>query len=126
MFLFYLVQGTPYFHFSIERALIVSFRPTRDFTRNSKSYTFQWRKRLVARLPPLGFRVRVTVTPYNSSGLPDWAISRELGYPKVLIATDLYDGRFANFWPTRNFDERILCEQILSFSVSLFLFSQRF
>ena len=54
-------------------------------------------------------------------GLPDWAISRELGYPKVLFATDFYDGRFANFWATRNFHERILVEQILSFSVSLFV-----
>ena len=55
------------------------------------------------------------------AGLPDWAISRELGYQKVLLATDFYDRRFANFWTTRNFDERILDEQILSFSVSLFV-----
>ena len=55
----------------------------------------------------------------SEPGLPDWAISRELGYPKVLLATDFYDGRFANFWATRNYDERILGEQILSFSVSL-------
>ena len=54
------------------------------------------------------------------TGLPDWAVSRELGYPKVALATDFYDGRFANFWATRNYDERILGEQILSFSVSLF------
>ena len=32
------------------------------------------------------------------SGLPDWAISRELGYPRVLIATDFESWRFATFW----------------------------
>ena len=62
----------------------------------------------------------------NPPELPDWAISHELGYPKVLFATTFYDGRFVNFWATRNFDERILGEQILSFFLSLFLFSQRF
>ena len=35
-------------------------------------------------------------TMVNTRELPDWAINRELGYPKVL-ATDFYDGRFANF-----------------------------
>ena len=59
--------------------------------------------------------------PMTKSGLPDWAISRGLGYPKVLLATDFYSGRFANFWATRNFDERILGEQILSSFVSLFV-----
>ena len=59
------------------------------------------------------------------TGLPDWAISRELGYPKVLLATGFFERRFANLWATRKFDERILGEQILSFSVSL-SFSQRF
>ena len=64
---------------------------------------------------------KIVLLGSNATGLPDWAKSRELGYPKVLLATDFYDGRFANFWATRNFDERILDEQILSFSVSHFI-----
>ena len=54
----------------------------------------------------------------------DWAISRELGYSRVLLATDFNSWRFAKFWATtRNFDERILGEQQI---VSLLLFSQIF
>ena len=57
------------------------------------------------------------------SELPDWTISRELGYPSALHATDFDSWRFAKFWATtRNFDERILGEQqIVSSFVSPFV-----
>ena len=59
---------------------------------------------------------------HRCTGMPDWAISRELGYPRIFLATDFYSGRFANFWATRNYGERILGEQeILSSFVSLFV-----
>ena len=45
-------------------------------------------------------------SPSSQPGLPDWAINRELGYPSGLFETDFYAGRFANFWTTRNLDER--------------------
>ena len=57
-----------------------------------------------------------------SAGLPDWAVSCELGYPKVVLATDFYDGRFANFWATGNYDE-FWAYKFCRF-LSLFLFSQ--
>ena len=57
------------------------------------------------------------------SGLPDWAISRELGYPRAPLATDFDSWRFAKFWATTwKFDERILGEQqIVSSFVSPFV-----
>ena len=57
------------------------------------------------------------------SGLQNWAINRELGYLRVLLATDFDSWRFAKFWATtRNFDERILGEQeIVSSFVSRFV-----
>ena len=70
-----------------------------------------------------------TFTPVRSvdSSFRDCVVRRvarlgdksRIGYPKVLLATDFYDGRFVNFWAIRNYDERILGELILDFSVCL-------
>ena len=47
----------------------------------------------------------------SSTWWPGWAMSRELDYPRDLLATYFYSGRFANFWAARNFNERILGDQ---------------
>ena len=103
------------FFFQFER--VFSTQEFFIFTQELFHFTQEILPLLPKKLPtPYSRNLRVPNHHQSSPGLSDWAISRELGYPKVLFATGFYDGKFANFQATRNFHERILGEQILSFS----------